>query len=129
MDTALNSALLVLILLQGKHMFADYFLQTPRMLAGRSTYVHLGRTEHAALHAILSFLVLKICGATLLFSVIICVVEWVAHYHIDWVKGCYSQRKKHGPTDAAYWRAFGLDQLMHQLTYVAMIWAFVRYGI
>ncbi|MDF3414743.1 DUF3307 domain-containing protein [Sulfitobacter sp. M57] len=129
MDTALNTALLVLILLQGKHMFADFFLQTPRMLSGRSIYVHLGRAEHAALHAILSFLVLKLCGGSLVFCVVLCVVEWAAHYHIDWIKGRYSERKKHDPTDAAYWRAFGLDQLMHQLTYVAMIWALVRYGI
>lgn len=129
MDTALNTALLLLVLLQAKHMFADYFLQTTRMLAGRSTYVHLGRAEHAALHAILSFLALKLCGAPLVFSLLLSAVEWIAHYHIDWFKGCYSERKQHGPADAGYWRAFGLDQLMHQLTYIGMIWAFARYGI
>jgi hypothetical protein len=128
LDTALNTALLLLVLLQAKHMFADFFLQTPRMLAARSTYVHFGRAEHAFLHAILSFGALKICGAPLGFSVVLCAVEWVAHYHIDWVKGYHSERKKHGPTDAAYWRAFGLDQLMHQLTYIGMIWAFARYA-
>ncbi|MGJ8557433.1 MAG: DUF3307 domain-containing protein, partial [Sulfitobacter geojensis] len=77
MDTALNTALLLLVLLQAKHMFADFFLQTPRMLAARSTYVHFGRAEHAFLHAILSFVALKICGAPLVFSVVICAVEWV----------------------------------------------------
>lgn len=125
----LYTALLLLTLLQIKHLFADFFLQSPRMLANRAVYVHLGRAEHAGLHGLLSFIALIVVGAPVVFSVILCLLEFVVHYHIDWAKGVYSERKQHGPTDAGYWRAFGVDQLMHQLTYVLMLWAWALYSI
>ncbi len=129
MDTVLQTALLLLILLQVKHVFADFFLQTPRMLVNRDVYIHFGRAEHAGLHAIFSLIALVAVGAPIWFSVILCVLEWTLHYHIDWIKGMYSNTKQHLPTDAGFWRAFGLDQLMHQLTYVAMIWAWASFAI
>ena len=45
------SILILLSLLQVKHMFADYFLQTRKMLEGRGAYLHLGRAQHALVHA------------------------------------------------------------------------------
>ncbi len=123
MDTALKTVLWLLILLQVKHLFADFFLQTPRMLMNRDRYVHLGRAEHAGLHAIMSFLALILIGAPLGFSFVLSVLELIVHYHIDWAKGRHSASTKLGPEDAGFWRAFGVDQLMHQLTYIAMIWA------
>lgn len=129
MDTALKTALWLLILLQVKHLFADYFLQTPRMLMNRDRYAHWGRAEHAGLHAILSFLALILIGAPLGFSVILSLLEFIVHYHIDWAKGRHSVSTKLGPEEAGYWRAFGVDQFMHQLTYVVMIWAWAHFTL
>lgn len=128
MDITLSTALLLLIALQIKHLFADFFLQTPRMLTGRGTYLHMGRAQHAGLHAVFSFGCLMLVSAPIPFAVILCAVELVLHYHIDWAKGRYSDKVQHGPNDAGYWRAFGTDQLMHQLTYVAMIWAWATFA-
>lgn len=123
MTTVLQTALILLVLLQVKHLLADFFLQTRRMLAGRGEYLHLGRLQHAGLHAVLSLPAFLVIGAPWTFTLILCAVEGVLHYHIDWAKGVYSAKTCHGPSDAAYWRAFGLDQLLHQLTYVGMVWA------
>ena len=51
--------------------------------------------------------------------------EWVAHYHIDWAKGRWSDRTCHTPADAGFWRAMGADQALHQMTYLAMAWGWV----
>lgn len=110
-------------------MFADFFLQTPRMLAGRGEYAHFGRAQHAAIHAAGSAVALVVLGAPSTFIVVLCVLEWAVHYHIDWAKGVYSDWSGHGPTNAGYWRTFGVDQLLHQLTYVAMIWACAVYAL
>lgn len=123
MDQTLQTALILLFLLQVKHLFADFFMQTARMLTNRETYLHMGRGQHAGIHAGLSLLALLLLGAPLLFSVGLCVLEWLVHYHIDWAKARYSGGRNQTPSDAGYWRAFGTDQLMHQLTYIAMIWA------
>lgn len=122
MPAALQTALILLALLQVKHLFADFFLQTPRMLGGRDRYVHLGRAEHAGLHALLSVIAFTAAGVPLAFTFLLCLVEMVVHYHIDWIKGRHSDKVGNTPADASYWRAFGADQLAHQLTYLAMIW-------
>jgi hypothetical protein len=125
----LQNALILLVLLQVKHMFADFYLQTPRMLAVRNRYLHAGRAQHAGVHAAGSAIALLVMGTVIPLVLVIVVAEWVAHYHIDWGKGRYSDRTQHTPSDAGYWRAIGFDQALHQLTYVAMIWAWAYYGL
>lgn len=129
MSDVLKDALILLVLLQVKHMFADFYLQTPRMLEGRGRYLHLGRMQHAGLHMVGSILAFLLTGSLSAVALWIVVIEGLAHYHIDWGKGRYSQMKAHTPTDAGYWRAFGFDQTLHQLTYVVMVWAWVAYGL
>ena len=115
--------LTLLVLLQFKHMMADFFLQTPRMLAARGQYLHWGRAQHAGLHGLLSALALLVVGVGPALALAISAAEVVVHFHIDWAKGRFSEARAPTPQDAQYWRAFGLDQFSHQLTYVAMIWA------
>ena len=113
----------LLFLLQLKHLFADFYLQTSRMLRDRARYVHVGRAQHAGIHALGSILAMSIVGVAWVPMLVIAAVEWVVHFHIDWFKGLWSDRMEHGPEDASYWRAFGFDQALHQWTYLAMVWA------
>lgn len=127
MYTVTGTMLLLLCLLQIKHMFADYFLQTGKMLAGRSRYLHLGRLQHAGIHALGSFLVFLILGAPIGFSIAVVMVEWAVHFHIDYAKARYSEKQALEPTQPRFWQAFGVDQVLHQLTYIAMFWAWIAY--
>lgn len=128
MPATIGAVLLLLCLLQIKHMFADYFLQTPKMLSGRSTYAHWGRAQHAAVHVVGSVIIFALFRAPLDFILIIAALEWVVHFHIDFAKAHYSDRKKLQPSQPAFWRATGLDQLMHNLTYIAMAWAWAAFA-
>lgn len=128
MTASIGAVLLMLCLLQIKHMFADYYLQTPKMLSGRGEYFHLGRAQHAAVHVAGSVIVFAAFGAPLLFILIVELLEWVIHFNIDFVKASYSDKKQLEPTQAAFWRAAGLDQCLHNLTYVAMVWAWVTFA-
>ncbi|MFK7755138.1 MAG: DUF3307 domain-containing protein [Sedimentitalea sp.] len=121
MDTV-STVLILLCLLQIKHMFADYFLQTPRMLSGRGEYWHMGRAQHAGVHSVFSALVLGIMGTTPVMMVVLVVGEWIVHFNIDWAKARYSEFRGYTPTQAGFWRAAGFDQALHQLTYVGMVW-------
>jgi hypothetical protein len=118
-----HSALILLVLLEAKHLLADYFLQTPLMLANRGQYVHSGRASHCLVHIAGSGVALALVGVPIGLLALVLAAEWVVHYHIDFAKGLWSSRMGHGPKDASYWRAFGTDQFLHQLTYVAMVWA------
>lgn len=117
------SILLLLAAFQVKHMFADYYLQTSLMLANRAVYFHPGRALHCLVHVVGSLLCLSFFGIPVSSMLVILAAEWMLHYHIDFVKGVWSERAGHTPSDAGYWRAFGADQLLHQLTYVGMVWA------
>ena len=128
MPEFVGSVLLLLCLLQVKHMFADFFLQTPKMLSGRCRYAHMGRAQHAGVHVAGSALVFALFGAPVLFILILAALEWVAHYHIDFGKARYSEKKNLDPKQALFWKAMGADHTMHQLTYLAMAAAWVKFA-
>ena len=118
------SVLLLICLFQVKHMFADFYLQTPKMLTGRDEYMHMGRAQHAAVHMVMSIPCLWIIGTGWGVLIALVVAEWIVHYHIDFWKGWHSSKKGFTPADPGFWRAVGFDQALHQLTYVTMgaIW-------
>lgn len=123
MPGIVSTILLLFCLLQIKHMFADFFMQTPKMLDGRGQYLHMGRAQHAAVHSIGSAIVFAIIGASPVIILILVALEWVVHFNIDWWKGHMCESQDLNPAKSAYWRITGLDQALHQLTYVAMVWA------
>lgn len=128
MVTSYSTLLILLCLFQLKHMLADYFLQTRAMLEGRSEYVHIGRFVHAGVHAAGSLIALVLVGSSIMLILPMVLVEWAVHFHIDWGKGRYTAALNLTPQDAGYWRAIGVDQALHQLTYVAMIWYWLAMG-
>lgn len=113
--------LVLLALLGIKHMFADYFLQTQSMLMAGARYLHGGRAMHCVVHVLGSGIVLLPFGVPLGVLGLVLALEWLAHYHIDFGKGVWSEHAAHTPKDAGYWRAFGVDQTLHWLTYIAMV--------
>lgn len=123
----MNTVLILFFLLQIKHMFADYFLQTPKMLSGRGTYFHIGRAQHAGVHAIGSAIALILVGTPPLLTLGLVAAEWVVHFHIDWWKASYSEKRELVPTEAKFWRAAGFDQFLHQTTYIAMVWGWITF--
>lgn len=122
MIESFGTVMMLLCMLQIKHMLGDFFFQTKIMLEGRNEYVHFGRVLHAGVHSLGSLIVFVVIGAPLAFVVLLVLAEGVVHYHIDWWKGRHTDEQKLTPADAAFWRATGIDQTLHQLTYVAMIW-------
>jgi len=122
------TVLILFALFQIKHMFADYFLQTPKMLSGRGEYWHMGRAQHALVHSAGSVICFLLVGSTWLFVVLIVLFEIVVHFNIDWCKASWCEARNLDPTKAAFWRAAGFDQAMHQLTYVIMVAAWVMWG-
>lgn len=128
MPELVGQVLLLFLLFQIKHLLADFFFQTPRMLTGRSTYWHVGRAQHAAVHAAGSVLCFLIVGANAGFIAAIVLAEWVIHFNIDWGKAHYTEANRLDPSQARFWHATGVDQALHQLTYIAMVWAWVVFA-
>jgi hypothetical protein len=114
--------LLGFVVLSVKHTIGDFFLQTSYQYLNKGIYGHRGGLIHSGLHALLTipvFLVLPPSSALLAIAII--AGEFVVHYHLDWSKEQLIKRYKLTQTDPWFWHLFGLDQLGHMMTYVAII--------
>jgi len=117
------SALLLLVGLQTKHLVADYLIQTPYMFRNKGRYGHPGGLLHAGIHSGLTAALLGMTGAAWLIVFLLAALEFILHYHIDWAKETLTQKQKLTPNVARFWNLHGLDQWLHQLTYVAIVWS------
>ena len=107
-----------------KHAIADFFLQTAFQYRNKGKYGHPGGVVHVAIHAALTSPVLLILPPrTIAVGAGILLAEALFHYHIDWSKDQVVNRWQLTPVDNGYWRALGVDQMLHGLTYVGIVWA------
>jgi hypothetical protein len=109
--------------LEIKHYIADYFLQPAWMLVGKGDLRRLGGYAHAGVHAALSAVVLLVAGTPFTVLVGLVVGEFVVHYILDYSKIHYSKGVHVDGNPRRFWALHGVDQLTHQLTYAAMIYA------
>lgn len=114
--------------LQIKHFAADYLLQPDWMIKGKHSVAKPGGYLHVGVHAVGSLIVLLACGVGGGLLGAILAGEAIVHYCIDFAKVRWSKAFPAAVSSRAFWAAHGFDQLMHQLTYVAMIVAVLVYG-
>jgi hypothetical protein len=119
-----QQVLLLLLLLQLKHLVIDWLWQTPYELANKGTYLHMGGQQHAVKHAFFS----AVCfvfytNPVSCFGVFF--MDFLVHYHIDWAKVQLTQRTGWTASDPGFWWLTGVDQWCHQATYLALVWIFL----
>jgi hypothetical protein len=118
-DAAL--ALWALLALQLKNFICDFVIQSEYQVRTKAIYGHFGGFIHSGLHILGTIPALYILGATPKAIAIVLACEFVVHYHADWFKSAVDRKFQWGPTDQRYWMVFGSDQLIHQLTYLAIV--------
>ena len=114
---------LLFIGLELKHFIADYFLQPGWMLAGKGDFRQPGGYAHAGVHAALTGLVLILVGTPWQWLAAIVLAEFAIHYSLDYSKILYSRGVHVDTQPGRFWSLHGLDQIAHQLTYAAIIYA------
>ncbi len=122
-----------------KHFVADFPLQTLWMASHKGTFLHPGGLAHAAIHMVATLVVFIIMAGyittsgTTLFALIL--AEGIIHYAIDYTKMNLDRKLnyshllyKNGTitgrliTSNNYYLLLGVDQLLHGLTYVAILY-------
>lgn len=113
--------ILLLFLLQVKHYYCDFVIQTYAQTVRKGIYRDPVGISHSLDHVIGSLIVLLlfqlIVSVSALWLVVISFLEGIIHYHIDWIKVHFGIKDI---TKPLFWNQFGMDQLAHQLTYLAM---------
>jgi hypothetical protein len=110
-----------LFLLFIKHFICDFPLQAnPWLYRNKGTYMHLGGITHAGIHGLGTLLVLAPFIGSL--SMVYAALDMLVHYHIDWAKMNVTKRYDLQPTNSErFWILLGFDQLLHHITYFAII--------
>jgi len=118
-------ALLILAavsVLMVKHAAADFFLQTPYQYLNKGAYGHPGGLLHSAIHIALTPLVyIVLAPGSLLIAGAIALGEFIVHYHVDWAKEQVTRRNGLTVDCRGFWYVLGTDQLIHGLTYIAIV--------
>lgn len=123
----MTEVLVVLILLQVKHLLVDWCWQPPFELNNKGTYGHWGGIRHALKNAV---------GTTACFAVamphlpieamaLVMIVDFAMHYHIDYAKVSINARMGWRAEHPQFWWLIGADQFAHQLTYIWLIYTVV----
>lgn len=106
-----------------KHFIADFVLQTKYQYLNKGRFGHPGGILHAAIHSSATFLILQGFSDSVQLCTNLALVEFVIHYLIDFSKVNITKKFQLSPTNSdVFWMLTGLDQLLHQLTYIAMCW-------
>ena len=115
-----SAAIALFALLLVKHFVCDFVLQTPWQLAQKGIYGAPGGLVHSGIHIAGTLVALIAVMTPIRVIVPVLIAEFVIHYHIDWGKEQTVRRLnwRHG---GRFWNAIGFDQLLHGLTYLAIV--------
>ena len=115
----MEAVLIVLILLQIKHWYVDFVNQTNEEVAHKGIYLDWRGMTHSLKHGLATFIILIAFFGTDYydFVIILGLIDFVTHYHIDWAKMNFGNRDI---TTPQFWNHLGLDQMAHQLVYIGL---------
>jgi hypothetical protein len=115
--------LALLFLFQIKHWYADFKIQTYMQTVKKGVWLDPIGISHTVDHIWTTLVVLMIFNffhPIPAFTIIaVAVLEGFYHYMIDYTKVKYGCKDN---TKPLFWNQFGLDQLAHQTSYLAIVW-------
>ena len=118
--------LALLTLLQIKHWYADFKIQTYMQTVKKGVWLNPIGISHTMDHiwcslvALFVFSLLFPINVSLIIPIVF--VEGILHYTIDFTKVKYGCKDN---TKPLFWNQFGLDQLAHQICYMAMAYILI----
>jgi hypothetical protein len=109
---------IILVALFVKHWYIDFVNQSPEEVQYKGVYADWRGVRHSLKHGIATMFLLWIF-VPLETAYFIGLVEFLVHYHTDYVKMRFGNRDIQTPQ---FWAQLGLDQLVHSLNYVWIVW-------
>jgi hypothetical protein len=116
--TPLELVLLLVAALQVKHFICDGPLQTLAMVEAKGHYGRPLGLLHSFIHLIGTVLVLAGFGFAMPVVLLLGLLDFAIHYHIDFSKENVVRKAGWTPAKAYFWWALSADQMAHQLTYL-----------
>jgi hypothetical protein len=116
--TSLELVLLLVAALQVKHFICDGPLQSRAMVEAKGHYGRPLGLLHSLIHAVGTVLVLAASGFSAAIVLLLGLLDFAIHYHVDFTKENVVRKAGWTPSQAHFWWALSADQMAHQLTYL-----------
>jgi len=119
----MNIAVILFVAFIIKHFIVDFPLQTKWMTENKHLFGHPGGITHAALHGITTAIIVWafLPPGSYVLATALGLLDTVVHYLTDYSKMNIGQRLNATPDTKIFWFLIGLDQMIHYLTYAAII--------
>lgn len=116
-----NDILWIMTMFALKHFVCDFPLQsTPWMYKNKGVLFHPGGLTHAFIHSVGTWFVLALYSPN---TWILALLDGLIHYLIDFLKVNITESAGLKPDNSEwYWVLLGIDQLLHFLTYVGLVY-------
>ena len=116
-----TAILLLLTALTFKHFVLDFVYQPPWQWKNKGTFGHPGGIAHSGQHALGTMMILFMFVPPWTAAAI-ALVEFIIHYVTDWSKMNINKAKGWAAnTHNEFWILMGADQLVHSMTYIAIV--------
>lgn len=117
----------LLALLQIKHWYIDFVDQTMEEVHSKGIYGDYHGIMHSLKQGVGTLIALLIVFglSDVIFCLIIAFADFVIHYHTDWAKINLNKRYNYTIENPKFWMWLGADQLVHQLTYIGILWVII----
>jgi hypothetical protein len=117
-----DSIFILLALLFVKHWYIDFVNQSMEEVTGKGIYGNAYGIMHSIKHGIGTFAVFWLFIGEIQYCLLIGFIDFVLHYHIDWLKININKRYNYTTENPKFWAWLGADQLAHSLTYLGLVW-------
>lgn len=121
MSETIGYILLILVLFQIKHWYIDFVNQSEEEVAHKGTYLDWRGMKHSIKQGIWTAVILYFF-IQIEFAFFFGILDFLIHYHTDYCKMHYGNRDI---KTKQFWAQLGLDQMVHQLTYILIIFLIV----
>jgi len=117
-----DSIFILLALLFVKHWYIDFINQSMEEVNGKGIYGNAYGIMHSIKHGLGTFVVFWMFIVDIEYCLLIGFIDFVLHYHIDWLKININKKYNYTPENPKFWAWLGADQLAHSLTYLGLVW-------
>jgi hypothetical protein len=102
-----------------KHWYIDFVNQSEEEVKGKGIYGNAHGLMHSIKHGVATAIIFYAFFTEFTFAVVIGMIDFVVHYHVDFCKMRFGNRDI---TTPAFWAQLGLDQFAHYMCYLFIVW-------
>lgn len=115
----IESIFVLLALLFVKHWYIDFVDQDNEEVQHKGIYLNWLGVKHSLKHGLATAIIFSFTGISPVVYVIIGLIDFLIHYHVDWMKMNWGNRDI---TTPQFWNHLGQDQMAHYFTYLGLVW-------